>query len=79
MSFNTSETNDKIDKLTSLVSKMKVKMYKCNTKSKPQIYQSKRRGQNRCNYTQMTTGQGTDHLVETETHYTEVGKLWSKV
>ena len=27
----------------------------------------------------MTTGQGIDHLVETETHHTEVRKSWSKV
>ena len=52
VSFNSSETNDKIDKLTSLVSKMKVKMDKLDTQFKPQIYQSKRRAQNRCNYTQ---------------------------
>ena len=35
VSFNTSETNDKIDKLTSLVSKMKVQMDKHDTQFKP--------------------------------------------
>ena len=52
VSFNPSETNDKIDKLTSLMNKMKVQMDKCDTQYKPQIYQSKRRGQNRCDYAQ---------------------------
>ena len=47
ISFNASETNDKIDKLTSLVSKMKVQMDRCDIQCKPQIYKSKRRGQNR--------------------------------
>ena len=46
-SFIHSETNDKIDKLTSLVSKMKVQMDKCDSQLKPQIYQSKRRELNR--------------------------------
>ena len=32
---------------------------------------SKRRGQNRFEYTQMTTRQGIDHLVEIEIHHTE--------
>ena len=35
VSLNTSETNDKIDKLTSLVSKMKVQMDKCDIQFKP--------------------------------------------
>ena len=39
--FNTFETNDKIEKLTSLVRKMKVKMDKHDTKFKPHLYQSK--------------------------------------
>ena len=47
---NNTETNDKIDELTSLVSKMKVQMDKCDTKFKPQIYQSKRWGQSTQNY-----------------------------
>ena len=38
ISFKTLETNNKIDKLTSLVSKMKVKMDKHDTQFKPQIY-----------------------------------------
>ena len=53
VSFNMSErTDDKIDKLTSLVSKMNVKMDKCDAQLKPQTYQRKRRGQNRCTDTQ---------------------------
>ena len=50
VSFDTSETNDKIDKLTSLVSKMKVQMDKCDIQYKQQMYQSRRRGQNRHDY-----------------------------
>ena len=38
VSFNTIESNDKIDKLTPLGCKMKVKMDKHDTQFKPQIY-----------------------------------------
>ena len=53
VSFNILErTDDKIDKLTSLVSEMNVKIDKHDTQFKLQIYQRKRRGQNRYTYTQ---------------------------
>ena len=56
VSFNALETiertNDIVDKLASLVSKMKVHIDKCDAQYKPQVYQSKRRGQNRCSYSQ---------------------------
>ena len=42
------KTNDSIDKLTSLVSKMNMKIDKCKAQYKPQLYQGRRRGQNRC-------------------------------
>ena len=45
-------TNDGVEKLTSLVSQMKLQMDKCDAHYKPQAYQSKRRGQNRCNNNQ---------------------------
>ena len=73
--FNTSEKNDKIDKLTSLVIKMKVQMDKPDTQYKTQIYQSKRRGQNRCNYTQNDYQQDIGHLVEIEIHHTEAEEI----
>ena len=46
---------DSIDKLTSFVSKMNVKMDKqCETQYKPQVYQGRRRGQNRHEYRQLS-------------------------
>ena len=72
VSFNTSETNDKIDKLTSLVSKMTVQINKHHTQFKPQIYQCKGRDRIDATILKMTTRQGMDNLVEIETHYTEV-------
>ena len=42
------KNNDSIDKLTSLVSKMNMKIDKHEAQYKPQVYQSGRRGQNRC-------------------------------
>ena len=45
-------TNASVDKLASLVSKMKMQMYKTDAQYKPQVYQSKRRGQNRHKYSQ---------------------------
>ena len=54
MTFDTLETiernSDSIDKLTSLVSKMNMKMDKCETQYKPGVYQGRRRGQNRHDY-----------------------------
>ena len=47
-------------------------MDKCDAQFRPQIYQRKRKGQNRCNYTKMTTRQGIDNLVETKTHHIDV-------
>ena len=45
--------SDSIDKLTSLASKMNVKMDKqCETQYKPQVYQGRKRGQNRHEYRQ---------------------------
>ena len=44
--------SDSIDKLTSLVSKMNMKMDKQDTQYKPQVYQGRRRGQNRHEYRQ---------------------------
>ena len=47
------KNSDSIDKLTSLVSKMNVKMVKqYETQYTPQVYQGRRRGQNRCKYRQ---------------------------
>ena len=40
--------SDSIDKLTLLVSKMNMKMDKPDMQYKPQVYQGRRRGQNRC-------------------------------
>ena len=40
--------SNSIDKFTSLVGKMTMKMDKCETQYKPQVYQGRRRGQNRC-------------------------------
>ena len=42
------KNNDSIDKLTSLVSKRNMKIDKHEAQYKPQIYQGRRRGQNRC-------------------------------
>ena len=42
--------SNSIDKLTSLVSKMNMKMDKCETQYKPQVYQGRKRGQNKCDY-----------------------------
>ena len=54
--FNALETIERtktsVDKHASLVSKMKVQVDRCGIQYKPQVYQSKRRGQNRCNYSQ---------------------------
>ena len=56
MTFNALETiernSDSIDKLTSLVIKMNMKMDKHEAQYKPQVYQGRRRGQNRHNYRQ---------------------------
>ena len=56
VSFNALETiertNNSADKLTSSVSKMKVQMDRCDVQCKPQVYQSKGWGQNRCNHNQ---------------------------
>ena len=56
VSFNALETiertNDSIDTLASLVGKMKVQMDKYDAQYKPQVYQSKRKGQNRLNNNQ---------------------------
>ena len=47
--------SDSIDKLTPLVSKRNVKMDKqCETQYKPQVYQDRKRGQNRCEYRQLS-------------------------
>ena len=48
----TERNSDSIDKLTSFVSKMNMKMDKHETQYKPQVYQARRRGQNRCDYRQ---------------------------
>ena len=73
MSFNTLERiDDKIDKLTSLVSKMNVKMDKCATQLKPQIYQRKEGDRIDVIILRMTTREEIDNLVETETHHIEV-------
>ena len=42
--------SDSIDKLTSLVSKMNMKMDKHEIQYKPQVHQMRRRGQNRHDY-----------------------------
>ena len=42
------KNNDSIDKFTSLVSKMNMKIDKCEAQYKPQVYQGRRRGQNKC-------------------------------
>ena len=51
MTFNALETiernRDSTDKLTSLVSKMNMKMDKHESQYKPQVYQGRRTGQNR--------------------------------
>ena len=51
VTFNVIETVDRnsnnIDKLTSLVSKMNMKMDKCEMQYKPQVYQGRNRGQKR--------------------------------
>ena len=39
--------SNSIDKLSSLVSKMNMKMDKCETQYTPQVYQGRNRGQNR--------------------------------
>ena len=56
VTFDTLETIERnsysIDKLTSLVSKMNMKMDKCETQYKPQVYQGRRRGQNKHEYRQ---------------------------
>ena len=49
--LETRERNsDSIDKLTPLVSKTNMKMDKPETQYKPQVYQGRKRGQNRCEY-----------------------------
>ena len=54
MAFDELETiernSDSVDKLTSLVSKMNMKMDKHEIQYKPQAYQGRRIGQNRCDY-----------------------------
>ena len=45
-------TDNKIDRLTSLVNKRNVKIDKCDVQFKPQIYKGNRRVQNNCNYNQ---------------------------
>ena len=56
VSFDALETIERnsysIDKLTSLVNKMNVRMNKHDAQYKPQVYQSRRRGQNRHGYRQ---------------------------
>ena len=56
VSFDALETvernSDSIDNLTSLVSKMNMKMNKHEAQYKPQVYQGRRRGQNRHEYRQ---------------------------
>ena len=42
------KNNDSIDKLTSLVGKMNMKIDKCEAQYKPEVYQGRKRGQNRC-------------------------------
>ena len=51
--FNTLESTDnKIDRLKSSLNKMNVKMDRGDAQFKPQIYQRRRREQNRCKYNQ---------------------------
>ena len=57
MTFDALETiernNNSIDKLTTLASKMNIKIDKQQeTQYKPQVYQGRRGGQNRCEYRQ---------------------------
>ena len=59
VSFNMSErTDDKIDKLTSLVNKMNVKMNRHDAQFKLQIYQRKKGDRTDVITFKMTTGQG---------------------
>ena len=73
VSLNTQERADnKIDRLTSLVNEMKVKIDKHDAQFKPQIYQRKRRGQNRCNYNHNDFQTEIDHLMGIEGQLLEV-------
>ena len=65
-------TDGKIDKLTSLDSKMNVKIRKHDTQLKPQMFLKKTRRQNGCYYIQNDYWAKIDHLVEIEIHHTKV-------
>ena len=75
VSFNTSETNNKIDELTSFKSKMKVQMDKRDTQFNQKYIIVKEGDRIDAIILKMTTGQGIDPLVEAETHHTEVEEI----
>ena len=65
--------SDSIDKLTSLVSKMNMKMDKCETQYKPKVYQSREREERIDMNTDKTIiDPEVDHMVEIEIHLIEV-------
>ena len=60
--------SDSIDKLTSLVSKMNMKMDKCEAQYKPQVYQGRRRGQTHMTTDRAITKPGIGHTIEIGIH-----------
>ena len=63
--------SNSINKLTSLVSKMNMKMDKCEMQYKPQVYQGRSRGQNRHRKDILET----DHTVQIETNHIEAKEI----
>ena len=74
------ELGDKIDKLVVMISKLATRDSRTGRQFKPQIHQSRGRGQNRIT-TRGTFRTGTDQIVVTEdnTDKTEVGLDMSKI
>ena len=62
VSFDTSEElGDKIDKLAVMIGKLATRDSGAGRQFKPQLYQSRGRGQNRGNYDRCNCDQGTYH------------------
>ena len=64
--------SNSIDKLTSLVSKMNMKVDKCKMQYKPQVYQGRNRGQN---IDKTIISLETDHTVEIEINHIEAEEI----
>ena len=56
--------SENIERMTALMDKMYIKLDQKDVPYKPQIYQKRRRGQNRQNLGQNKIGEEIDHLVE---------------